>query len=279
MNAADQRVMERQARSEAEKSTWPERYATVRDAIARGFVPAAYGNVQGWPLNTLDVGTTIWLPPTRFGYPPGGLSYPHHAGGPGAGARFHVWSHDRGTPDELRDRRVWMAGAPNAILDCLPYRSYGGLTLPEALDRCVVLGAHYRQHFIVPDWVDEHPRLLAREWREMIAAETIPVQPAQLDMFAPVARDPFSEVKEFIRGALAGYDDGEALQLTGTTRDIYAVERLLDQANWQRAKQGVPNPPPLIRGTSTFAERLEPEMEHETAGAPCNESCCEQRST
>lgn len=87
------RWVERDRRAREERASWPRLYPVVAELMELGFVPDAYGNTvgvrEGEPIPD---DAPIMLPPTKFAFPPGGIKYPHHAGGPAAGAAWLVWA-------------------------------------------------------------------------------------------------------------------------------------------------------------------------------------------
>lgn len=233
---------QRQAQIAAERAAWPEQYATVREALALGFLPHAYYWAEG-PDNPEH---RAQRPPTKFGYPPGGLAYPAHAGGPSHGARFQVWSHQHDTPDALRDRPVWEAGDPSFFLHSGHYRTRARLTLAEAFRYCIACGDHARQHFIVPEWTADNDLVLpAGHWRELLALQdgSCADAPRQLDLFgaAPVAEPQTHRDVAFqvIASLPLGAPD-DARYAWRATAVCYVIERIIDEANRRRIAAGVP---------------------------------------
>lgn len=216
-----------------DRAAWPERYASVRDAIALGFWPDAYGMTIGREIHC--------APPLKFAYPAGGIAHPHHADGVAAGSYFWIWRFDdqNRSPDELRDSPGWLCG-PTNVCDG-PWGMYpirGGLTLDEAFAHVIACAAHYRRYCIVPDpdsWPT--PRLLTREWRELV--DLCPVPPGtQLGLFDDPIQGPFAPCRRAIRDALRPLADDEPQALPANLYDLYVIE-LIHSANRRRRDAGL----------------------------------------
>lgn len=225
MSAGTTSYAERQAAIEAEMATWPDIYQAVRDALAVGFVVDAYGAHNPPPY---------LLPPTKFSYPPGGLEFPHHASGPKAGARFGFWSFADGTPDGLREQRVWLGVQPSGYGPHLRPRS-GAMTFDEAIAACLEVADYWRRHFIEPEWHGGFPELPVRDWRALLEFGTGDrAQDGQLELFAfDKPQTPTEQAQDAIRDLIADVDDDHRLTLF---RHVYEVERLIDRANWSRVR-------------------------------------------
>jgi hypothetical protein len=202
---------ERTKQIAAERASWPETYAVVRELTALGFVAGAFGRVADDP--------PFLCPPTKFGYTAGGLRHPHDAGGPGEGATFHVWAFNRDeiSPDDLRAQPVWIAGDPDALsLTC--YRTRWRLTLDAAVALCLAMAEHHREDFIVPDWRDGRPELPVATWRELLAIDLAPPpNSGQLALFAPPPNQGDPRVRaqrliaDLVRGAAGEPADARGL--------------------------------------------------------------------
>ena len=221
----------------AERAAWPDRYVTVRDAIARGFVPFAYGGAPP---------PAIFRPPTKFAYPAGGLAHPHHADGPEAGSRFWVWSYTDGSPDELRDRPVWFAGDTQPC-PLYVYKTLSGLTFDRALDACIAYAEHFVADFVVPTWEGGRPELTAGDWRRVLELTEPPPPSGQLALFATEEpeRDHRYRARRAILARLGDAFGGDVLWLDFAPSELYDVELLIDSANWRIGDAGVPAPPVL----------------------------------
>lgn len=224
---------DRQSRIAAERATWPEQYATVREAIALGFWPDAYRNTEN--------DASILCPPTKFCYPRAGVSYPLHVDGPAAGASLRFWTHHKGTPDELRHKPVWLA-AIEALDHPMQWTRFGPATFDETLAWCVALGDRMQAEFIVPVYDPEtrDTSLPLHQWRE-IAAVPLPSDdpapaPAQLALFdapEPQPETTLSRTRRLIREALAGLTVPDDTMLRGSFY-AYDVASLVGAANRRR---------------------------------------------
>lgn len=243
-------LLERRGKAQRERAAWPDLYEAVRDALALGFLPDAYGGAEP---------PAVLRPPTKFAYPAGGLAAPHHFNGPVQGARFGVWCHRDGSPDDLRAEPIWIAGdwSTTQALFGFVYRTAGGLTLDEAWAACIAFAEHHRAHFVVPVWPREdgrpHPALPIAHWRELLAIETGGPAVTQGSLFddAP-ARPPsrLAAAQRSIRERLARPDAAEIpddpdflLLIRFGPGEVYAVEDLIDLANQARRDRGVPPVP------------------------------------
>ncbi len=173
----------RQAAVAAYVATWPTTYATVREAVGRGFWPDCYG---GGPA------PHGCQPPTKFGYAAGWIEHPLHVAGLGGGAGLWVWSFEHDDPDTLRDREVWHAGATWFCPMLDGYRlSRDALTFDAALAYVELLDAYLRAHYLVPRYTPDtrYPILTGAEWVEVAnvpLAEDAPPE-GQLALFTPTA--------------------------------------------------------------------------------------------
>lgn len=221
----------------AERAAWPALYATVRAAIARGFWPDAYGGAEP---------PAIQRPPTKFAFPAGGLAHPHHAKGRAAGSRFWVWSDADGSPDGLAERPIWLAGDASAG-PFYAYRCCAGLTLEAALDLCAAMGRHHRAHYVVPEWHPTEPALAlpGGVWRALAADPPTPEPVGQLALVGfgqPARPDRDDRGRAAIRRLLRPSPDGERQWLMPGPGEGYAIERLIENANIERARRLFPEP-------------------------------------
>jgi hypothetical protein len=219
------------AKAAAERETWPQLYATVREAIALGFTPGAYGNITDKQ--------TIYAPPTKFYYTAGPVRWPHHADRDQA-AMFIVFSHAKGTPDALRDEPVWAAGDAQGYLCPREYFTKYKLTLPQALAHAIACARHYERHFLAPTWHDGCPELTAAEWRELAALPIATPEPETRDMFAPPPPETDEQrAQKAITLVAAGRFHTDRIRIKDR-RAIYGIERLLDRANYERGRAPLP---------------------------------------
>lgn len=238
----EKELIERRERAIAERETWPALYEAVRDAMALGFIPDAYGNT--------DDDTSILCPPTKFAYPRAGVSAPMHAGGIGAGAAVTVYTHRHGSPDEMRDERVWLISIQpvcTALLwDVQRERRSQPHTFDEALAFAIELGDYAHEHYIVPQYHPDRrlPSLLLKHWRELAEAPLpTPAGQAQLDLFAPAIERPDERAQRLLREALARVDDWPKYVDTSPDDRLelglepYDVMRLADIANTIRRER------------------------------------------
>lgn len=246
------------ARIAFERATWPVLYATVREALALGFLPRAYGNVSPYANDPLPSDDTPRLcPPTLFGFAAGEQQHPLHSGGPGQGARYKVWATGKDaylgwpSPDWLRDQPVWTAHDEGCgRRGTWAREGLHGSTLPEALAWCIAADQHCRQHFLVPDWHCGDPVLTAREWREVRAVlgkrPVAVAAPRQLDLFAPppaAPAPPEPTRDERLHRSLATLPDAAADDSRWVLQECpggWDIDHAIKQANLRRLEAGAP---------------------------------------
>jgi hypothetical protein len=169
---------------------WIERFPIVRQTFDRGFYPWAYGP-WGEKVN-----------PTKFYWPQGGMEHPHHVS-PTQGCRFVVYSQWNEIPlAKLQWLEKWNVSSG------LYFRACHGLTLEDALTKCLEMASEHVQTFVEPVWVfedDRWPSLPRDQWLEVADSvrQLARPQPAQLNLFETPQPDPYDQAADSIRAAVA----------------------------------------------------------------------------